>query len=333
MGLSTSLEANGFVEAVRVANGKTNLVMAGLVRPLIEPRLPDWVEPHWFMSKEEALALAPLAEIGWFDMYDKADMAAVIGAATSMKWLNSIYAGVDGMPLAQLKAQGCMVTNGAGINAITIAEYVVMGMLTVAKGYRDVVRAQDRHEWLIDSPGKVELFGSKALLLGYGAIGKLIEERLKPFGVDVTVVRRTPGPTSLAPDAWRARLDEFDWVIIAVPATPETDNMIGADELATMKQSATLINIARGSVVEQDALVIALRDKQIGAAFLDVTTPEPLPADHLLWTLDNAHITMHLSGRAQDKMFVRSAERFFENLERYRKGEKLEPLVNLDLGY
>jgi phosphoglycerate dehydrogenase-like enzyme len=149
----------------------------------------------------------------------------------------------------------------------------------------------------------------------------------------VTVVRRTPGPTSLAPDAWRARLGEFDWVILAVPATAETDSMIGADELATMKQSAILVNIARGSVVEQDALIHALRDKQIGGAFLDVTTPEPLPADHPLWTLDNAQITMHLSGRAQDKMFVRSADRFFENLDRYRKGEKLEPLVNLDLGY
>jgi phosphoglycerate dehydrogenase-like enzyme len=312
---------------------KTKLVMAGLVRPLIEPRLPDWVEPHWFMTKEEALKLARQAEIGWFDMYGKADMFAIISAATNMKWLNSIYAGVDGMPLAQLKAQGCMVTNGAGINAITIAEYVVMAMLTVAKGYRDVVRAQEKHEWLMDSPGKVELYGSKALLLGYGAIGKLIEERLTAFNVDVTIVRRTPGPTSLAPDAWQARLGEFDWVILAVPATAETDEMISTDELAAMKQSAVLVNIARGSVVDQDALVKALQDEQIGAAFLDVTTPEPLPAGHPLWSLDNAHISMHLSGRAQDKMFMRSATRFFENLERYRKGEPLQPLVNLDLGY
>ncbi len=86
-------------------------------------------------------------------------------------------------------------------------------------------------------------------------------------------------------------------------------------------------------MVDQDALVTALTDKQIGAAFLDVTTPEPLPADHPLWTLDNAHITMHLSGRAQDKMFIRSATRFLENLKRYRNGEPLEPRVNLDLGY
>ena len=312
---------------------KTNLVLAGILRPLIEPRLPDWIEPHWFMSKEEAMALAPQAEIGWFDMYDKVEMAAVIGVATRMKWLNSVYAGVDGLPLVQLQDQGCVVTNGAGINAITIAEYVVMGMLTIAKGYRAVVHAQDRREWLQDSPGKAELYGSKALLLGYGAIGKLVEERLKPFGVDVTVVRRTPGPTSLAPNAWRARLGEFDWVILAVPATAETDNMIGADELAMMKQSAVLINIARGSVVEQDALVKALQDKQIGAAFLDVTTPEPLPADHPLWSLDNAYITMHLSGRAQEKMFIRAAERFFENLHRYQAGTPLEPQVNLNLGY
>lgn len=311
----------------------TIAVMSGLIRPLLEPQLPTDLDVRWFMSTDQALELAPLADIGWFDLNDKAEMFKIISAATNLKWLNSIYAGVDGMPLAQLKAQGTAVTNGAGINAITIAEYVVMAMLTVAKGYREVVRAQDRHEWLMDSPGKVELFGSKALLLGYGAIGKLIEERLKPFGVDVTVVRRSAGENTIGPNQWRERLGEFDWVILAVPATPETDGMIGADELSAMKTTATLINIARGSVVQQDALVSALRDKQIGAAFLDVTTPEPLPADHPLWALDNAHITMHLSGRAQDKMFVRSATRFLENLERYRKGEPLSPLVNLDLGY
>ncbi len=312
---------------------KTPLVLSGLVRPLLEPRLPDWVEPLWFLSKEEALALAPQAEIGWFDMYDKAAMREVICAATNLKWLNSIYAGVDDFPVTELAARGTTVTNGTGINAITIAEYVVMGMLTVAKGYREVVHAQDRQEWLLDSPGKVELFGSKALLLGYGAIGSLIEERLRAFNVDVTIVRRSPAPNTLSPDAWRARLGEFDWVILAVPATAETDGMIGGSELAAMKPTATLINIARGSVVDQEALVDALRTKAIGAAFLDVTTPEPLPAGHPLWTLPNAHVSMHLSGRAQDKMFVRSADRFLENLARYRAGEPLAPQVDLARGY
>lgn len=311
----------------------TKALLSGLIRGMIEPKLPDWIEPLWFSSVDEAKAQAPEAEIVWCDLHDKGAMAEIIAAASSAKWLNSIYAGVDGMPLDLLKQRGVAVTNGAGINAITIAEYVLMAMLTIAKGYREVVRAQDRHEWLQDSPGKVELFGSKALLLGYGAIGKLIEERLKAFNVDVTIVRRSAGPNTLTPDQWRAQLGEFDWVILAVPATSETDHMIGADELAAMKPSTTLINIARGSVVDQGALVKALQGKQIGAAFLDVTTPEPLPSDHPLWSLDNAHISMHLSGRAQDKMFVRSATRFLENLERYRKGEPLSPLVNLDLGY
>jgi phosphoglycerate dehydrogenase-like enzyme len=312
---------------------KTVTVLSGLIRPLVENRLPDWVEPRFFQSKEEAMELAPEAEIGWFDMYDKKDMAAAVTAATKMQWLNSIYAGVDGLPLDLLRERGTVLTNGAGINAITIAEYVVMGMLTVAKGYRDVVRAQERREWLMDSPGKVELFGSKALLLGYGAIGKLIEERLKGFAVDVTVVRRSSGPNTLTPDQWRGRLGEFDWVILAVPATPETDAMIGAAELAAMKPTATLINIARGAVVDQDALVAALDARQIAAAFLDVTTPEPLPADDPLWSLDNAHVTMHLSGRAQDKMFARSAQRFIENLDRWKRGEVVEPRVDLTLGY
>ena len=317
---------------------KTVTVLSGLIRPLVEGRLPDWVEPRFFTTKDEAMAMAPEAEIGWFDMYDKDDMAETIAAATRLKWLNSIYAGVDGMPLDLLAERGTVVTNGAGINAITIAEYVVMGMLTVAKGYREVVRAQDRREWLMDSPGKVELFGSKALLLGYGAIGKLIEERLKGFAVDVTIVRRSPpkdsgDPNTLTPDQWRAKLGDFDWVILAVPATPETDGMIGAAELAAMKPTATLVNIARGSVVDQDALVAALDAKQIAAAFLDVTTPEPLPADDALWSLDNAHVTMHLSGRAQDKMFVRSAQRFLENLDRWHRGEAVAPQVDLTLGY
>lgn len=311
----------------------TKTVLSGLIRPLIEGRLPDWVEPHFFASKEEALALAPTAEIGWFDMYDKRDMAAIITAATSLKWLNSIYAGVDGLPLETLRQRGTVVTNGVGINAITIAEYVVMGMLTVAKGYREVVRAQDRHEWLMDSPGKVELYGSKALLLGYGAIGKLVDERLKSFAVDVTVVRRSPGQNSLTPDQWRGRLGDFDWIVIAVPATPETEGMIGEAELAAMKPTATIINIARGSVIDQSALVSALQSGSIGHAFLDVTTPEPLPADDVLWTLPNAHITMHLSGRAQDQMFVRSAQRFLDNLARWERGDPVEPQVNLTLGY
>ena len=312
---------------------KPTLAISGLIRPLLEPRLPADLDVRWFMTHEEALEAVKGAEIGWFDSNNPQDMIKSLSAATDLKWLNSIYAGLDFLPMDVLIERGITVTNGAGINAITIAEYVVMGILNIAKGYRDDVRAQEKREWLLDSPGKRELAGSKALLLGYGAIGKLIKPRLEAFDVDVSVVRRSGGEGVLTPDEWRRRLGEFDWVILAVPATSETDGMIGANELSAMKNDAVLVNIARGSVVDQTALIQALSTKSIGGAFLDVTSPEPLPTDDPLWALDNAHVTMHLSGRAQEKMFLRSADRFLDNLDKYLCGEPVAPIFDPVRGY
>jgi phosphoglycerate dehydrogenase-like enzyme len=311
----------------------TKVMMSTLIRPLVEPRLPEWVDPLWFSNKEEALEMAPEAQIGWFDLNEKEPMVEIADAATNLKWLNSIYAGLDFMPLDLLEERGVTVTNGVGINAITIAEYVVMLMLAHAKGYREVVRAQDRHEWLLDSPGKRELSGERVLLLGLGAIGSLIKTRLEAFDMTVIPVRRSGGEGSLRPGEWREKLGEFDWVILAVPSTEETKGMIGASELAAMRPNAVLVNIARGDVVKQEDLVSALKANTIEAALLDVTDPEPLPEDHPLWGLDNAQVTMHLSGRAQNKMFQRSADRFIENLDRWHKGETVQPQMDLAAGY
>lgn len=305
------------------------------LRAYLEPHLPPWLQTRWWTSREESLELGPGAQIGWLDMMDKDAMVAAVNGATDLRWLSSMIAGMEHLPLADLQRRGVMVTNGAGINAITIAEYVIMGMLTIAKGYREVVQAQARREWLRDAPGKVELAGSRALVLGYGAIGQLLTQRLQAFGVDVTVVRRRGDGSGavLGPDQWRARLGEFDWVILAVPATPDTHHLIGASELAAMKTSAVLLNVARGSVVDQDALVQALQARSIGSAFLDVVDPEPLPGDHVLWSLANAHVTMHLSGRSQDRMLERAAQRFLDNLMRYRAGDALLYQVDLSAGY
>jgi len=309
--------------------------LPAMVRAELEPALPGWLQPRWFSGREQAFAMAPGSEIGWLDLQDTASMTRAITLATDLRWLSSLITGMDGLPLSLLQQRRVVVTNGVGINALTIAEYVLMAMLTIAKGYRSVVQAQLRHEWLKDSPGKVELAGSRALLLGYGGIGQLVEPRLQAMGVDVTVVRRTPGSSAhtLGPGAWRARLGDFDWVILAVPGTTETHHMIGAAELMAMKPGAVLINVARGSVIDQAALVEALQQRRIGAAFLDVTEPEPLPPDHVLWRLDNAHLSMHLSGRAQDRMFERAARRFLDNLARYRAGEPLQFQVDLQRGY
>lgn len=312
----------------------TIAVLSALVRPIIEADLPDWLEPRWYSTTDELMDYVGEAEIGWFDLYEQDQMAKAVRKAEKLKWFNSIYTGLDFLPHDLMAQRGITVTNGIGISAITISEYVLMLMLNYAKGYREVVRAQDRREWLQTSPGKIELAGSKAMLLGYGAIGKLTEARLKGFDIDVTAVRRSGGADgTLGPDEWRDRLGEFDWIILAVPATRETEGIIGAAELAAMKDSAVLVNIARGTVVDQAALVTALQDQTIGGALLDVTDPEPLPADHPLWAFENVHISMHLSGQAQSQMFTRSAQRFMENLARYHSGEPLTPIFDLKLGY
>ena len=311
----------------------TVAVINRFVEKFIGDQLPDWLEARWFDTSEELLDLAPEAEIGWFDILDLPATYEAARRATRLKWLNTLSAGVDPFPLQQLRDMGARLTNGAGLNAIPIAEYAVMGMLVVAKNYRAVVHSQDRHEWLHEAPGWVELAGSSALIVGAGGIGGRIAELLRPWGVEATEVRRTRAPGVLTPDQWRGRLGEFDWVILAVPSTPETDKMIGTAELAAMKTTATLLNFARGAVIDQDALVAALRDKTIAAAFLDVTDPEPLPPEHPLWSLDNCHITSHLSGRSQRTLYRRSAERFLRNLEHWRRGEPLESEVDLIRGY
>jgi len=257
---------NTTAEAKAGDAGRTVVVVNAVAAQFLTGRVPDWVDLRAFASAEQLMELAPLADIGWFDLLRPEKMPPAIMAGTRLRWLNSIYAGVDSFPLDVLAQRGVVLTNGTGINAITIAEYVVMGMLTIAKGYREVVHAQDRQEWLLDSPGKRELHGSRALILGAGEIGGRVSRMLAGFDVDVTTVRRSPAPGCIGPDAWRARLGEFDWVILAVPATPDTQGMIGADEVAAMKPTAVLINIARGSVIDQDAVIAAPSFPALSAA-------------------------------------------------------------------
>ncbi len=253
--------------------------------------------------------------------------------APRLKWLNTFMAGVEDWPLASLRERGVVFTNGAGVNDIAVAEYALLGMLVLAKKYHEVVRAQDRSEWLPDAPGKIELHGTSALIVGAGAIGKRVAALLAPFHVAVTEVRRSARDGALGMDQWRDRLGEFDWVLVAVPATAQTNAMFGAAEFAAMKPGASILNFARGSVIDQDALMDAVKSGHLGGAFLDVTDPEPLPADHPLWTCNNIHISQHLSGRSQTALFSRASERFLENLKRWHAGEPLIAQVDLTLGY
>lgn len=309
-------------------------VLPAIARPLLEPGLPAGVDVAWWSKAAEARAEIADADIAWVDM----DSATLVGetiraAGPALKWVSTIYAGLDAFPLDRLRAQGVVLTNGVGINAVAVAEYAVMGVLAAAKRLDIVVRAADRREWLREAPGRIELDESRALVIGLGAIGRLIADRLSAFGVAVTGVTRSGRDGTLTPDAWRERIDDFDWVVLAAPSTPDTKAMIGPAELAAMKDSAWLVNIARGDMVDQDALVAALHDGRIAGAFLDTTSPEPLPPDHPLWSAPNCMVTMHLSGRSQTKMFQRSAALFLRNLRAFLSGAPMENVADLAAGY
>ncbi|WP_375391518.1 D-2-hydroxyacid dehydrogenase [uncultured Sphingomonas sp.] len=309
-------------------------VLPALARPLLEGRLPADLAVAWFGTPDEAKAGIADADIAWVDMTPTRLVAEAIRAAgPNLRWVSTIYAGLDAFPLDLLRARGVTLTNGAGINAYAVAEYAVLGVLAAAKRFDEVVRAHDRHEWRKDAPGKVELFETAALVVGYGAIGRLIGERLAAFGVAVTGVTRTGRDGTLTPDAWRDRLGGFDWVILAAPSTDATRALIGAAELAAMKPGAWLVNIARGDMIDDGALLAALHAGRIGGAFLDPTQPEPLPPEHPLWSAPNCMITMHLSGRSQTKMFRRAAALFAENLQAFRAGRPLRNVADLDAGY
>jgi phosphoglycerate dehydrogenase-like enzyme len=228
-----------------------------------------------------------------------------------------------------------LLTSGSGINAVPIAEFVLLCVLSAAKTFPMFVSSSLRHEWPTQRPAADELCGSHALILGYGDIGRAVGQRLRACGVSVTAVRRRPSPQQLdvlGPDQWRDRLNDFDWILVTAALTPQTRQMLSAAEFARMRSSAWLVNVSRGGLVDHAALADALQAGRPRGAYLDVTEPEPLPPEHPLWQTPNVVITGHSAGRSP-----RSRQRymalFLDNLERFRAGQPLVNLVDYTAGY
>lgn len=310
------------------------IALPELLRPHVEAGLPDDVEVNWFATGRDAASAAAGCEALYLHFWPRPQLEAAIAAADSLRWVSTSAAGVDVLPLAMIRERGLLLTSGVGLHTTPVGEFAVLCMLAAAKDLPALVRAHDRREWL-QAPSRRELRDARALVLGYGAIGRAIGELLKPFGVQLTGVRRQPDgePGVIGPDDWRGRLQEFDWVIVAAAATDKTRGMIGARELAAMRRSAWLVNIARGSLVDEGALVKALHRGQIAGAYLDVAVEEPLPPDSPLWTAPGVVITSHSSGAATTRIGERAGARLLENLGRYRRGEELVGLVDLERGY
>lgn len=320
----------------RRETGAMKVAVSAYLKGVLRDLLPPDLEVAWFASAEEAEQAVLGAEAVLLDLLNgPARLAQVIERGESLKWVSSSFAGIDRYPLDLIDRRGLLFTHGGGINAVAVAEWAVMSLFVLAKGFHQVVLMHERAEWATQPFGTTQVQGSKVLLLGYGYIGKEIQRQLSGIGADVTVVRSKADPAHgvLGPEGWKARLPEFDFVILSAPATPETRQMIGAEELQAMKKTAGLINIARGSLIDQDALVAAVRSGEIGGAVLDPTEPEPLPSEHPLWHTPGITVTAHLSGRSTATHRERAADLFLENLRRFRAGEEMINLVDPAKGY
>ncbi|WCK55357.1 D-2-hydroxyacid dehydrogenase [Aneurinibacillus sp. Ricciae_BoGa-3] len=256
--------------------------------------------------------------------------AEITGKMKSLKWIQVLSAGLDFMPFKELEARDILVTNARGIHKIPMAEYTMSVMLQVARESNLLYENQKEHKW--DRTVRVsELYGKTIGIVGVGAIGEEIAKRAKAFGMRVVGVTRSGTPKEACHEMYRQAdlvdiLPLCDYVAVIVPLTEETRHLIGHKELAALKESAVLINIARGPVVDEEALARHLKERRIKAAVLDVFTEEPLPESSVFWELDNCIVTPHLSGRSPLYM-ERALEIFRQNLQSLDKG-KLNAMIN-----
>ena len=248
---------------------------------------------------------------------------SLIETAENLDLFAGVYAGVDHLPLETFEENDVAATNASGVHGPNIAEYVIGAILSHVRGFPRARRQQDNRVW--QSYPARELQGSTVTVVGLGAIGSAVVDRLDPFGVETLGVRYTPekgGPTDevYGFDELHAALARTDYLVLACPLTETTAGLIDSDALLTLPTEAFLVNIARGGVVDTDDLVSALQANRIAGAALDVTDPEPLPADHPLWGFESVSITPHNAGHTP-RYYERTAEILAGNVERYRNGE------------
>lgn len=245
-------------------------------------------------------------------------------------WIHFRFAGVDGSLFPELVDSDVVVTNGRGVYSAMLGEFVLAAILYFAKDIPRMRRNQAARVW---APFEVERIAGQTLgIVGYGDIGRAVATRAHAMGMRIFASRRHPSaaPDRLVERYYRpAELHEMlalcDYVVIAAPLTQETRHMIGEASFAAMKPTAVLINVGRGPVVDTDALVRALARKQIKGAGLDVVEPEPLPAGHPLYGMENVLLSPHCADQVAG--WKEDAMRFF--LEQYARFEKNEPLLNV----
>jgi len=276
--------------------------------------------------------------------------------APNLRWVQFHWAGVDhAIEAPVLRNPELMATTLSGAAASQMGEYVLMMLIALGHHLPDILNAQRKVEWpenRWDLFMPLELRNSTVGILGYGSIGRQVARLLMPFGAKVLATKRDvmhPRDSGYTPDglgdpegefvhrlyppeALRSMLKECDFVVVTLPLTPETENLIGEEELQALKSSAFIVDLSRGGIIEHSALIPALKEKRIAGAALDVFPEEPLPPDNPLWKMPNVILTPHISGSTAH-YDERAVELFAENLHRYLSGLPLFNQIDVERGY
>jgi len=263
--------------------------------------------------------------------------------ARKIKWIHSTAAAVGQLMYPELRRSGIEVTNARGIHREAMAEHILGMLVALARRFPDSLRYQHQGRWaqqeLWDAPVRPrEMRGQVVLFIGFGAVGREAAKLIGPLGMHVWAVTHSGAAAPdlaekvFPPSKLREALPHADFIVVAAPETPETHRILGASEFALMKSSAYLVNVARGSLVDEPALIAALKRQAFAGAALDVTTEEPLPPESLLWNLENVMITPHVSA-VTEHLWERHTDLLMENLERWFSGRELLNHVDLTRGY
>jgi phosphoglycerate dehydrogenase-like enzyme len=263
--------------------------------------------------------------------------------ARKLKWIHSTAAGVSQLMYQGLRDSGVVLTNPSGIFSTPMAEHTMGLVIALARHFPDSVRHQDRAHWAQEEVSRhpyplAELNGQLLLIVGYGSIGRELARRARAFDMRVWGVTRsgkgdaTHVEKILPVAQLEGALPQADYIVLAAPDTQETQHLIGAAQIGKMKCGARLINVGRGSLVDEAALVRALESGVLAGAALDVTGTEPLPAGSPLWKAPNLFITPHTSG-VSDRLWERETILLVDLLERWFDGRQLFNVVDFNRGY
>jgi phosphoglycerate dehydrogenase-like enzyme len=322
------------------------LVLHGRNRPAgLEP-VAAAADVRYAESPEDLRAELPGAEVLFLAEFRSGMLRDAWPSARGLRWIHSSGAGVDPILFPDLIRSTVVLTNSRGIYDRAMAEYVLGLILAFAKQLPQTLDLQRRREWLYRETERLD--GRTAVIVGAGSIGGEIARLLRAAGMRVLGVARRPrGPVRTEPgsaspdepfervagiDELHAVLPEADFVVLALPLTRETRGVFGAQALARMKRTARLINVGRGAVLDDAALIDAVRAGRIAGAALDVFADEPLPSDHPLWDLPGVIVSPHMSGDFVGWQTAVSAL-FVENFERWLAGRPLLNVVDKERGY